>query len=607
MKGVSVSRIYLIVAVLSLVIIEHIDTFRHRNIFDSTISSDKRVHYIIQHSRNQITTSVSIASTTASEVGSDLLMNLQSMKVTELKALLKRLGGGSPGGLRKSEMVEACSKFLLTNYSTQLIKAYSTGFSSAAPAVVKSDSFPPSKPRLVMQPIVDRNNSINIIYNSKNAASVNITDMKIKQVPTFAEADYNKQENNSKRFKYTSDRRESRFEDDEINCEMDLTFLGTASCIPTITRGVSCLAMRYQSDVWLFDCGESSQVQIQKSRVKPSKVTKIFITHTHGDHSFGLPGVLCLIGQSRLADTASQALDDPSAIVDIYGPEGIRDFIRGVVQMTYSRIVVPHRIHELKQVPFLHQKYQREPAAAVVRTRFDPNYGEREGSRDIYPDANGHYTLLDDDLFVVQAAPMQHTIPCVGYVVTEKDRAGSMRVDLLKDVVESNKKELISVPELVKSQARTYLKIYAYLKELRPGQSFVFPDGRKVCPEEYMEPPKRGRKLVYMGDTCSGVMIAPLAMDADVLMHEATNAFLSDDSNRHTSYSSLERETRMHGHSTPQMAGMIVVSLHLSSHNVKCLLHDTLLVATVTCCRSICKVDSSQAPDHASLLSSLSW
>lgn len=492
-------------------------------------------------------------------------MNLQSMKVPELKALLKRLGGGSPGGLRKSEVIEACSKYLLTNYSTQLIKAYSTGYSSSAPANVKSDSLHPPKPRFVMQPVVDRNNSISIMYNNnKNAASVNITDMKIKQVSSTISS--SAEVNNSKRFKYSSEKRETRFEDDDINCEMDLTFLGTASCIPTITRGVSCLAMRYQSDVWLFDCGESSQVQMQKSRIKPSKVKKIFITHTHGDHSFGLPGVLCLIGQSRLTDTPSQAFDDPLEIVDIYGPEGIRDFIRGVVQMTYSRIVVPHRIHELKQVPFLHQKYQREPSATVVRTRFDPNYGEREGSRDIYPDANGHYSLLDDDAFVIQAAPMQHSIPCVGYVVKEKDRAGSMKMDQLKDIVESNKKELLTVPQLVNSKARTYLKIYAYLKELRPGQSFVFPDGREVFPEDYMEPPKRGRKLVYMGDTCSGVMIAPLAMDADVLLHEATNAFLSDpshDSVRHNSYSSLERETKTHGHSTPQMAGMIVVTLHL--------------------------------------------
>ena len=62
----------------------------------------------------------------------------------------------------------------------------------------------------------------------------------------------------------------------------DHVCIGTASCIPTLTRGVSCVAMRYSSDIWLFDCGEASQLQIQQSNIKASKIKKIFISHTHG-------------------------------------------------------------------------------------------------------------------------------------------------------------------------------------------------------------------------------------------------------------------------------------------------------------------------------------
>ena len=167
--------------------------------------------------------------------------------------------------------------------------------------------------------------------------------------------------------------------------DMDLTFLGTASCIPSLTRGVSCLAYRCKSDVWLFDCGEGSQQQMQKSRIKPSKINKIFITHLHGDHSFGLPGVLCLIGQSTMAEREKEKslkkidqninyLDrfdnskfDDDFVMDIYGPEGTRDFLRAAIQLTYSKVVNPYRIHELKNVPDLYHKNSkyRQPLPQV--------------------------------------------------------------------------------------------------------------------------------------------------------------------------------------------------------------------------------------------------
>jgi hypothetical protein len=63
---------------------------------------------------------------------------------------------------------------------------------------------------------------------------------------------------------------------------MNITFLGTASAQPSSTRNHSSLALRLGGDVWLFDCGEATQHQIQKSGVKMGKIEKIFITHTHG-------------------------------------------------------------------------------------------------------------------------------------------------------------------------------------------------------------------------------------------------------------------------------------------------------------------------------------
>ena len=63
---------------------------------------------------------------------------------------------------------------------------------------------------------------------------------------------------------------------------------------------------------------------------------------------------------------------------------------------------------------------------------------------------------------------------------------------------------------------------------MQPGTKLTFPDGTILNADDILEPPRAGRKVVLMGDTCSGDMIAPLAMDADLLIHEATNAWFRE-------------------------------------------------------------------------------
>lgn len=119
---------------------------------------------------------------------------------------------------------------------------------------------------------------------------------------------------------------------------VQLTFLGTSAGKPTKERNVSALGLEFrQDDKWyLFDCGEATQHQIMRSNLSSGKLETIFITHLHGDHYFGLPGLL----SSKKLDTAFRPLS-------IYGPKGIKRFLECVLDVSFENLG-----YELKIIEF---------------------------------------------------------------------------------------------------------------------------------------------------------------------------------------------------------------------------------------------------------------
>eukprot|EP00523_Entomoneis_sp_CCMP467_P000091 CAMPEP_0168754586 /NCGR_PEP_ID=MMETSP0724-20121128/19583_1 /TAXON_ID=265536 /ORGANISM="Amphiprora sp., Strain CCMP467" /LENGTH=605 /DNA_ID=CAMNT_0008803081 /DNA_START=295 /DNA_END=2115 /DNA_ORIENTATION=+ len=391
-------------------------------------------------------------------------------------------------------------------------------------------------------------------------------------------------------------------ETNNTSSDMDIVFVGTASCTPSITRGVSCTALRlnwrrsaavwnaeskstqqvggFQGGTWLFDAGECTQLQIQRSpSIKPSKITKVFLTHAHGDHSFGLPGLLCLMGQDR---------DRDSPPVEIYGPEGLRMWLRVAIRYSVSRIVPPYRVHEIMDVPmapeweaaprarrFFYRGRPRngqgqwgskglageDPISWISQANLfplepSPLYGEIEGGRDIYPiydhplssDGAPVWEVEDEEDVKVYAAPMSHGIPCVGYVVHEQPRPGRLRNELVEPIVRRN------VDALREAGFKIPMKAMAVIKNMSPGSSFKFPDGTVLSQEEAVEPERKGRKVVICGDTCDSRALSKLAMEADIVVHEATNCFIQG-VDRDTDARSVTKDAIIHGHSTPQIAG----------------------------------------------------
>jgi ribonuclease Z len=166
---------------------------------------------------------------------------------------------------------------------------------------------------------------------------------------------------------------------------MKLYFLGTGAGVPSKMRNVSALALiwpRHQGQTWLFDCGEATQHQILSSPVTLSRVNRIFITHLHGDHIFGLPGVL-----------GSRSFQGTEAPLTLYGPKGLRTFVE--VALTTS------------------QTYLRYPLEIV----------EVE-----------HGFTAEDEHFTITAGLLEHGIPSYGYRIEEKDRPGSLDAERLKQM-----------------------------------------------------------------------------------------------------------------------------------------------------------------------------
>lgn len=265
----------------------------------------------------------------------------------------------------------------------------------------------------------------------------------------------------------------------------------------------------------MFDCGEGTQTQLMKSNVRPGRLNKIFITHLHGDHLFGLPGLLCTISQ------CGSESNGPSTI-NIYGPHGLRKFLRTAMHLSRSLLGFQYCVHEL--LADVH------PATFDGLEGWNPDYTATEVlhpqeilGNDIKPNNQGFWDVCQEGSFKVQAATLIHRIACFGYVIVEDSLPGKLCVEKLK---------ALGVPPG---------PLYAKLKK---GESIVTAEGVTVDPVAVVSPPRPGRKIVILGDTCDSSKIVPLAMNADVVVHEATNENCD------------EQKCRDNGHSTPAMAAM---------------------------------------------------
>ena len=117
---------------------------------------------------------------------------------------------------------------------------------------------------------------------------------------------------------------------------MEVTFLGTSSAVHSKERNHPSIALKAFGDVFLFDCGEGTQKQLLFTNVSPMKISKIFITHFHGDHILGLPGLL-----------QSMSLNGRDTELTIYGPRGLNKLKDTIYSLGYCAIDYPVEFIEI--------------------------------------------------------------------------------------------------------------------------------------------------------------------------------------------------------------------------------------------------------------------
>jgi len=150
-----------------------------------------------------------------------------------------------------------------------------------------------------------------------------------------------------------------------------VTILGSGSATPTLTRHATAQWLCYENESCLIDCGEYTQVQLLRYKLRPGRLKYIFISHLHGDHYFGLIGLL-----------TSLSLGQRKEDLWLFGPAGLDDIL--TLQLKHSDTRLSYHLH-----------FQAVDTARP-------------------------YLLLDTEFFTVETLPLRHRVPCAGFLVREK-------------------------------------------------------------------------------------------------------------------------------------------------------------------------------------------
>lgn len=192
-----------------------------------------------------------------------------------------------------------------------------------------------------------------------------------------------------------------------------ITFLGTGNAVPTPQRNHTSILIEWKNECFLVDCGEGTQTQLRKAKISAHKISHIFITHWHGDHILGLPGLFQTL-----------AMENRTKPLHLYGPKGTKHYA-SVIEALLNKYRIPLHIHEIS-----------------------PGI------------------ILNSSDFQVEAKAMNHDIPSLAYSFTIKDKLRLNKIKLKKFKLPNSSilgqlqkgKDIIYKNRKIKASQVTYLE-----------------------------------------------------------------------------------------------------------------------------------------------------
>lgn len=233
--------------------------------------------------------------------------------------------------------------------------------------------------------------------------------------------------------------------------EFDINILGCGSALPTTRHLSTSQIIDLRDKLYMIDCGEGTQLQMRKMHSKFSRLNHIFISHLHGDHCFGLPGLISTLGMlGRTGD------------LFIYGPKDLETWLRPVLNLFCKNLPFEVRFHTV--------------------------------------DTEKHEIVMEDRSVTVWSIPLNHRIPCCGYLFVEKQKYN----------------------HIIREMTDFYHVPVKEMQKIKEGADFVTEDGEVIANSRLTRPAEPARRYAFCSDTAFCPSIIPIIEGVDLLYHEST-------------------------------------------------------------------------------------